>query len=93
MYVGAESQLSTLGANTVLVSGNTLVNGGGAPSGTGQGAITIYNSTTYAVSNITVTGNQIVNPLNYPVQYVGTAAKKPASSRTMWSMTAIRPRA
>lgn len=73
IYIGAESQWATQGVNNVVVTGNTLINGGGAPSGTGQGAITIFNNEagTYTVAGVTISGNQIVNPLNNAVQYVG----------------------
>ena len=73
IYIGAESGWNTMGVNNILVSGNTLMNGGGAPSGTGQGAITICDTqgSLYSLNNITLSGNQIVNPLNNAFQFVG----------------------
>lgn len=73
IYIGAEAQWNTQGVDGVRACGNTLINGGGAPDGTGQGAITIFNNRAgaYTVSNVTLSGNRIVNPLNNAVQYVG----------------------
>ena len=77
LYIASESEWNTLGVSNVTVSGNTYVNGGGSPGGTGQGAITIYDSqgSTYSISGVTIDGNTIVNPLSQAVQFVGTGSE------------------
>lgn len=89
VYIAAEAQNGgTQGDNNVLVSGNTIMNAGGAPSGTGMGAITIYNSqgTLYALANITITGNQIVNPLSQALQFTGNGYEQATvSSNTVYT--------
>ena len=73
VYIAAESQWHTQGVNNVTVAGNTLVDGGGSPAGTGQGAITIYNSQgyRYSLTNIALTDNQIIRPRAAGLQFVG----------------------
>ena len=73
IYVAAESSWNTQGINGATVTGNTIIHGGGAPSGTGMGAITLFDGqgSAYSLKNITVSGNQIVDPLNNALQYTG----------------------
>ena len=74
VYIAAESEFATMGVNNVTISGNTLVNGGGSDSGgSGQGAVTVYNSqgSAYSIAGVTVSGNQIVNPLSQAVTFTG----------------------
>lgn len=77
VYIAAESEWGTRGVNDVLVSGNTLVDGGGDPSGTGQGAITVYNSQggAYVLANVVLRGNQIIDPRSEAFQFVGNGSE------------------
>lgn len=74
VYVAAEAQWATQGADTVIVGGNTLMTGGGTPAGTGQGAVTVYNSQgrSFSLTNIKLVGNLIVAPVGPAFQFVGT---------------------
>ena len=77
IYIAAESEWNTQGVANVTVNANTLINAGGAPSGTGQGAVTVYNSqgSAYAISGVTINGNQIDNPLSQAFQFVGNGVE------------------
>jgi hypothetical protein len=73
MYIAAESEYSTFGIATVTVIGNTFLGGG-----TDQGDVTIYNSqgTTYNITGVAISGNQIVNPPFVAYQFVGNGIEK-----------------
>jgi hypothetical protein len=72
IYIAAESESNTQGVSNVIVSSNTLIDGG--PD---QGTVTVYNSqgTTYSITGVTISGNQIVTPALTPVEFVGNGGE------------------
>jgi polygalacturonase len=86
IYIGAESESGTLGVSGAVVSNNTLMAGG-----YDQGTITIYNSqgATYAITGVTVSGNQIVKPLLTPVQFVGNGSESGSFSNNTAYATGV----
>jgi parallel beta-helix repeat protein len=72
IYIAAESEWNTLGVSNVIVSNNTLIDGG--PK---QGTVTIYNSqgSAYSLNGVTISGNQIITPAYVPVQFVGNGSE------------------
>jgi len=72
MYVASESEWNTQSVSNITVSDNTFTAGG--PN---QGSIIIYNSEAGGdtITNVTVSGNQIVNPDWIAVQYAGSGSE------------------
>jgi len=69
MYIASElPAYDTVGVDSVTVSANSFADGGPA-----QGSLLISNSqgTAYNITNITVSGNQFINPKLTSVQYTG----------------------
>jgi parallel beta-helix repeat protein len=89
IYIAAESEWSTLGVSTVQVTDNTVIDGGGAPAGSGAGAITVYNSqgSTYTITGVTLSGNQIVDPLNNAELYIGNGSETGTTDNNTAYMT------
>lgn len=86
VYIAAESEYHTYGVNNVTVSGNTLIDAGGAQSG--HGAITLYNSQagSTVITGVTLDHNQIVDPRASGVLSVGNGQiSGSATSNTMYA--------
>jgi Right handed beta helix region len=68
IYIASESQWGTLGVSGATASGNALFAGG--PD---QGMVTVYNSqgTTYKITGVTISGNQMIDPPYVAFQFVG----------------------
>src|SRR5690606_106096 len=65
IYIAAEREFDTFGVDNVRISGNTVTDAGGTPTGTRHGAITVYNSQGalgFVNDGVTITSNDIDNP-------------------------------
>lgn len=74
IYIAAEREFNTFGVHNVRVTGNTLTDAGGTPTGTNHGAITVYNSQgSIGVVNdgVTITNNDIDNPRTDGIRVIG----------------------
>jgi hypothetical protein len=81
MYIASElTTYNTVGVDTVTVTGNAFADGG--PD---QGSLLVNNTqgTAYAITNVTVSGNQFINPQLTSVQSTGNGAESGAVSNNM----------
>jgi hypothetical protein len=72
MYIASEGEWRTQNVATIMVTGNTFVDGG--PN---QGSAIVYNSEagSTTISGVTISGNQFVNPKLAAVQLAGNGSE------------------
>jgi hypothetical protein len=72
MYIASEGEWRTQNVATIMVTGNTFVDGG--PN---QGSAIVYNSEagSATISGVTISGNQFVNPKLAAVQLAGNGSE------------------
>jgi hypothetical protein len=72
MYIASEGEWKTQDVATIMVRGNTFVDGG--PN---QGSAIVYNSEagSTTISGVTISGNQFVNPKLAGVQLAGSGSE------------------